>query len=30
VLMDAKPLGFTEHLRSRDNEHQQLNEGHKG
>jgi succinate dehydrogenase/fumarate reductase-like Fe-S protein len=30
VLIDAKPLGFTEHLRSRDNEHRQLNEGHKG
>ena len=30
VLIDAKPLGFTEHLRSRDNEHRQLNEGQKG
>ena len=30
VLIDAKPLGFTEHLRSRENEHRQLNEGHKG
>ncbi len=29
VLVDAKPLGFTEHLRSRDNEHKQLAEGHK-
>ena len=24
VLIDAEPLGFTEHLRSRDNEHSQL------
>jgi len=29
VLVDAKPLGFTEHLRSRENEHKQLAEGHK-
>ena len=29
VLIDAKPLGFTEHLRSRENEHKQLAEGHK-
>ena len=30
VLVDAKPLGFTEHLRSRDNEHSHLAAGAKG
>jgi quercetin dioxygenase-like cupin family protein len=30
VLVDAKPLGFTEHLRSRDNEHAHLAAGAKG
>ena len=30
VLIDAKPLGFTEHLRSRDNEHHQINDSMKG
>jgi quercetin dioxygenase-like cupin family protein len=30
VLIDAAPLGFTEHLRSRENEHAQLAHGAKG